>query len=98
MGFLAGFLHGRIGWTGSFALPRVSKLTILDVLLLDSILLLLTVLLLFQQLQTEIPQGIGAQAAALEPTVAGNARVALQQLRNMAEGIVGQAVNIQRLE
>jgi hypothetical protein len=80
VGLLAGFLDGRVGRAWGFALARGANLSVLAVLFLDAILALFAVLLLFQQLQAEISQGIGAQAAALETAVAGNARVALQQL------------------
>jgi hypothetical protein len=45
--------------------------------------------LLFQQVQAEISQRIGTQAAALEAPVAGDGGVVLQQLRDPAEGVVG---------
>lgn len=54
--------------------------------------------LVLEDVQVEVAQGIRAEAAALEALVLGDVRVALQQLRDPAEDVRGEAMGVQRLE
>lgn len=90
-------LDRGIALSRSLALARIPRISILAIAL-DPILPLLDEHLLFQQLQTEIAQRIGTQAAALEALVGVDGGIILQQLRDLAEDMVAYAIGVEGLE
>jgi hypothetical protein len=88
-------LDRRQGWARGLALARWLRVAIERLLVAVGALALDLVL---EDVQVEVAQGVRAEAAALEALVLGDVRVALQQLRDSAEDVRGEAIGVQRLE
>lgn len=69
VGMLGSFLDRGEAGAGGLALPRVARGSIGRIRLRRPFEFLLSSFLLFQQVQAEVPQSIGAEPAALEALV-----------------------------
>lgn len=95
---LGSFLDRGKAGARSLSLPRVARGSNRRIGLRGALRILLSSFLLFQQVQTEVAQSIGAQTSALEVLVARYRGIVLEELRDAGEYVVGKSIDAERLE